>query len=237
MLEVAAVTVALRCPQRRAAQAVGRLDGVRDRLAYRTRQDGLVRRSRFPDLAMTPGLATGEDVIQGATLWYSGARISFAAGTPAYVIHSDHDDRTSTSAKPARASLAFLDGVLDSPFTGKLSRDAREALAVKILRTHVLDVLASSLRAGAPGHDIADLGEAVRRLISFAPTASGILSRRESRIVSALAAGSPDLARLAADLAVHTDYRRPSNLLPASLGRLLHREAPLRFLAGVAFSP
>ena len=35
--------------------------------------------------------------------------------------------------------------------------------------------------------------------------------------------------------AVRYDYRRPSNILPASTRRLLHREAPPRFLAATAF--
>lgn len=211
------------------------LDGVRDRLAYRTRQHGLVRRTRFPDLAMTPGLRTGEDVIQGATLWYSNARISYAKSSPAYVIHSDHDDRTSTSPKPAAESLLFLDAVLAPEFVSRLSAAQREAFAVKLLRTHVMDVLSAALRSGAQQTDLAALGEGVRRILDLAPTASGILSRRESRIVHDLL-GSPDPARLAVEHAVHTDYRRPSNLVPASLGQLLHREAPLRFLAATAFT-
>lgn len=211
------------------------LDGVRDRLAYRTRQHGLVRRAKFPGLAMTPGLRTGEDVIQGATLWYSDARISVAGGTPAYVIHSESDDRTSMSPKPAAESLLFLDAVLAPEFSATLTPAQREAFGVKLLRTHILDILRASLGAGAARADIEALSEAVRRILAMAPTAKGIVSRREARILGELL-GPGDPERLSADLAIHTDYRRPANLLPASMSRLLHREAPLRFLAGVAFT-
>ena len=211
------------------------LDGVRDRLAYRTRQHGLVRRERFPSLAMTPGLRTGEDVIQGITLWYSGARISFAKGTPAYVIHSENDDRTSTSAKPAAESLLFLDAVLAPEFLSALTAAQRESFAVKVLRTHVMDVLNASLHSGALPADLSALGDAARRVLALAPNVAGILSRREARIIGGLT-GTAVPERLLADLAVLTDYRRPTNVLPASYRQLLHREAMPRFLAAVAFT-
>ncbi len=105
---------------------------------------------------------------------------------------------------------------------------------MKLLRTHVMDILAASLRAGAPAADLAALADGVRRILALSPAAPGILSRRDARIIAELI-GPADPARLSAELAVHTDYRRPANVLPASGRRLLHREAPLRFLAATAF--
>jgi len=209
------------------------LDGVRDRLAYRTRQHGLVRHSRFPGLAMTPGLRTGEDVIQGATLWYSDARISWAPNAPAYVIHSDDDDRTSASPKPAGESLAFLDALWEAEWSRHLTAAQWESFAIKVIRTHVMDVLATSLDGEDWATDAQAIAHALRRLTAVAPRAKAILSRREASIVDELL-GSADHARLQRERAVLTDYRRPSNLLPASLRRLLHREAMPRFLAAVA---
>lgn len=210
------------------------LDGVRDRLAYRTVQLGLVSRRRFGDIRMTAGLRTGEDVIQGASLWYSNARISLVRRSPGYLIHQDDDaGRTSTAPKPAAESLLFLDAVLASAFTSTLTPAQRESFAIKLLRTHVMDILGATLRAGAPSADLAALTVAVRRILALAPTATGILSRREARIVTELHGVAPS-ERLAADYAVLTDYRRPANLLPASPSRVLHREAPLRFLAAIA---
>ena len=211
------------------------LDGVRDRLAYRTRQHGLVRRVAFPRLAMTPSLRTGEDVIQGATLWYSGARISFAKGAPAYVIHSDNDDRTSTSTKPAAESLLFLDAVLAPEFASTLTPSQRESFAVKLLRTHLMDVLGASVRAGGLVSDLAALSDSARRILASAPTTAGILSRREARIVSELL-GAADTTVLAAEYAILYDYRRPANIFPSSARNLLHREAMPRFLGAIALT-
>jgi len=210
------------------------LDGVRDRLAYRTVQLGLVSRRRFGDVRMTPGLRTGEDVIQGSSLWYSGARISLARRAPGYLInHDDPESRTSTVEKPAAESLSYLDAVLAPEHISTLTPAQRESFAVKMLRTDVMDILAASLRVGAPPADLAALSDGVRRILAAAPTAAGIVSRREARILSELL-GPADPGRLAAEHAVRYDYRRPSNVLPASNLRLLHREAPPRFLAAIA---
>jgi len=210
------------------------LDGVRDRLAYRTVQLGLVSRARFGYIRMTSGLRTGEDIIQGASIWYSDARISLVRRAPGYLIHGDDPaNRSSSSVKPAAESLMFLDAVLAPEFVSTLSPAQRESFAVKVLRTHVMDILGASLRAGVPPADQAALAYAVRRLSLLAPTAAGILSRRDSGILSELlGAANPKL--LAAEHALRTDYRRPGNVLPASYRRLLHREAPPRFLAAFA---
>ncbi|MBN9151016.1 MAG: glycosyltransferase family 2 protein [Micrococcales bacterium] len=211
-----------------------KLDGVRDRLAYRTVQLGLVSRRRFGDIRMTGGLRTGEDVIQGASLWYSEARISLAKRAPGYLIHQDDPaNRVSSSAKPAAESLLFLDAVLAGEFISSLTPAQRESFAVKLLRTHIMDILGASLRAGAPQADLAALSDAVRRILDLAPTAAGIVSRREARIVTELL-GTTDPERLAAEHRILTDYRRPANLLSASPRRMLHREAPPRFLAAIA---
>jgi len=209
------------------------LDGVRDRLAYRTVQLGLVSR-RFGGIRMTEGLRTGEDVIQGASLWYSDARISLVRNSPGYLIHEDDPaNRTSSSPKPAAESLLFLDAVLAPQFVRGLTASQRQSFAIKILRTHIMDVLGASLRGGPTQADLAALSDGVRRVVELAPSALGVLSRREAAIVRELL-GAAEPTRLAAEHAILTDYRRAANVLPASARQLFHREAPLRFLAGIA---
>lgn len=213
-----------------------RLDGARDRLAYRSRQHGLVSTARFGDVRMTPGLTTGEDVAQSVAIWYSGARISFARNEPGYRIHVDGGQRTSAVRKPAADSLAFLDAVLDPAFVDTLDRHQRESFAVKLLRTHIMDVLAAAIEHGQQT-DIAAIATAVARIEAIAPLALGTVSARDARILRAVRATTADLTAIGAELSVRTDFRRPSNLVPARATRLLHREAPLRFLGAVALSP
>jgi glycosyltransferase involved in cell wall biosynthesis len=210
------------------------LDGVRDRLAYRTVQLGLVRRRRFPHVRMTEGLRTGEDVIQGAALWFSGARISYARGAPAYVIGGESGDRTSVVPKPAEESLAFLDAVLGEPFLETLTPDQRAAFAVKLLRTHIVDVtIASMVRDDRDG--VLAVGAAVKRILEAAPTATKSLSLVEHAIVDGLAAGADPRVLMAA-MTMRSQFWRPSVLMTKRLRDTLRRDAPLRLLAATAFT-
>lgn len=216
-----------------------RLDGVRDRLAYRTVQLGLVRREMFSHLRMTTGLRSGEDIIQGASLWYSDASISLLRRGPGYLIHEDApEQRVSSTVKPAAESLMFLDAVLDPDFTRPLNSAQREAFAVKLLRTHIMDILGASLVAGSWQADVDALQDAVVRILELAPSAIHIVSRRDARILHGIRLGG-DRDALAREYAAHADYRRLSrvlgNALPSSPLRILHREAPPRYLAAIAF--
>ena len=211
------------------------LDGVRDRLAYRTRQHGLVSSKRFPDLRLTAGLRTGEDIEQGLTLWFSDARISFDRRGPGYLIHEDFGDRASVSAKTVAEDFGFLDTILAPDFAPADPR-ARESIAIKQLRTHLMEALVARLigtRRLADDERLA-LARVVDRIHEFSPTAASVLSVRDRRIITWARAGLVDDEARLADLAARKDYRRPQNLLSASPRLMLHREAPLRFLAATA---
>jgi len=213
------------------------LDGVRDRLAYRTRQHGLVSRERFAHVRLTRGLRTGEDIEQGLAIWFSGASIAYDRRGPGYVIHEDLDDRTSASAKSVEEDFRFLDTIL-APGWGGLTPRQREAVGTKLLRTHVLEAMSSRYLGSepVPPQEGAALALVIRRILAFAPHCAAPLSRRDGRLLAAVLAGDPDPARLRDDLLARMDYRRPGSVLPASPARLLHREAPPRFLAALALS-
>jgi hypothetical protein len=211
------------------------LDGTRDRLAYRTRQHGLLSREHFAEVRMTPGLRSGEDVAQGAGIWFSGAPVSFARKAPGYLIHFDGGERTSTVHKSAQESLLFLDALLEGPLWRALGSRERESFAVKLLRTHVIDILANAL-GGASRADLTALRDAIGRVEVAAPTALDVLSRRDARILRHLSAPQLDLDWLRHEMAIRTDFRRPANLISSRPASLFHREAPPRFLGATALS-
>ena len=214
-----------------------RLDGVKDRLAYRTAQLGLVSRTKFPSLRFTTGLRSGEDIEYGLRLWFSGERISFDRKGPGYVITVDDADRTTVTPKSVSEDFAFLDR-LEEPFSASLTEAVREAIAVKILRTHVMDALSSRYLHGSPSaSEQSELGTIVRRLHAFSSSAADILSIRDRRILDSVLAEAPDAVQMREDLRLRTDFRRYQNVCSASIGRVLHREAPLRFLAALAVTP
>lgn len=226
----------LRTPPTRPFRSRG-LDGVRDRLAYRTVQLGLVARERFSHVRMTPGLRTGEDVVQGAALWYSGARISYARHAPGYVVDVRGDDRTTIGVKPVAVDFAFLDDVLDPARVARLSAAQRQSFAVKLLRTHVLDAVSSRVAAGAlDAGEHAALRGVVQRIGDLSPGVAGVLSRRDARILGMVTADEADLPGLGRETRRRFEFWRPGNVLPADLSRLAHREAPPRFLGAIALT-
>lgn len=215
------------------------LDGTKDRLAYRTQQLGLVSRTRFPDLRLTPGLTTGEDIEYGLRLWFSGARIVFDRTGPAYWGHQDATDRISVSRKSVADDFRFLDAAIDPAWVATLSPAARQSIAVKLFRAHLLEAVRSRFLTGEPPapDERESLGAVTRRIVAVAPEMLGIVSIIDRRLLTAVmdAGSSPEaIAELLRTRAVRW---HPANLVSASPARLLHREAPLRFFAALTLTP
>ncbi len=231
----------MRTPPTRPFRSRG-LDGARDRLAYRTAQLGLVARERFADLRFTTGISSGEDIAYGLRLWFSGAPISFDRRGPAYLIHSDATDRTTFTRRSVAHDFTFLDEAIDPAWVSTLPPSSRTAIAVKLLRTHLLDALRSRLLhvddpESLSTDDRASFAEVVRRILAVAPNAADIVSRRDRRILRALVAEPFDVAVIAAELRGRGSLVHPSNSMSAELRHTLHREAPPRFFAAIKLAP
>ena len=116
------------------------LDPVRDRLAPRSAPLGLLRREMVERLGLrlVPGLRTGEDIPFSARLWFSGERLDLDRRAPAYVIGTDAHERVSTSPRPVPEELAAVRILRAAPWVEALGARERRALAVTMLRVHVL---------------------------------------------------------------------------------------------------
>ncbi|WP_461474690.1 glycosyltransferase [Microbacterium sp. HJ5] len=226
------VTVVGRGPMLTPPARVGRtraLDGVRDRLAYRTSPLGLVSRARFGDLRFPAGLRSGIDVEYGNRLWFSDARIAFDRRGPSYLVHEDAPVRVSTVAKPVAADASFLEGLLRGDVFRSLTSTQRDAVVTKMLRGNVLMWITYRPTEDLwSADDVIALGEVVRRCADIAPAAFRPLSRTDRDILDAFAAPTPDLRKALALLPGRTAIR-PRNVVPRSIGAFLHREAPPRF--------
>lgn len=128
----------LATPRRRIGRT-SNLDYVKDRLAYRTAPLGIWRRSTVECLgiSMTEGLRSGVDIAFSTVLFTSG-KISFGAATAPYVIGTDAPSRVTTAPRPVAVELEALDRLSSDPALGKLSRDQLRALAVKVIRIHLM---------------------------------------------------------------------------------------------------
>lgn len=206
---------------------IDRLDGIKDRLAYRTAPVGLVSRERFGTLRFSPGLATGEDLAYSTRLWFSGAPIARVRSGAEYVIHDDAV-RVTFTPRAVGEELAAVTQLVADEWVTTLSESEREAIAVKLWRLPVFGTVHH--RAGTWTPDdrraLADICDAVRRL---APGAPRTLSRADSALVAAIADPAVDDAVVDARSRARRRFASPAALVPAGMTRLVAREAPLRF--------
>ena len=208
---------------------VGHLDGVRDRLAYRTAPLGLVARERFGAMRFTPGVATGEDLAYSTRLWFSGAPISRVRTGGEYLIHDDAE-RVTFTRRPLADELAAVTALAVDEWVGALPPNARSALAVKLWRISIFGAVHHRVGAWLPGDRdaLAEVSAMVERL---APRAVDVLSRADRALVSAI--DDPGVADEVVDVrsAARRRFATPSAILPAKLGRIAAREGPPRFAA------
>ncbi|KQV06018.1 glycosyltransferase family A protein [Leifsonia sp. Root112D2] len=208
------------------------LDGLRDRLSYRSAPLGLVSRERFGSLRMMGGLPSGEDVEYATAVWFSGARIAFDRRGPAYLIHDDAEDRVTFATRSIADDLEFMRRLLGGEVVRGLDARQRTALVVKLFRVHLFALVHN--RPTVELWSVAErtaLALGVQRCIDAAPAALTFLSQADRSLVDAMSNPHvPDRQLLAAAVR-RRRFGRPSTLIPRTFGRLLAREAPLRMMA------
>ncbi|SFR95705.1 Glycosyl transferase family 2 [Microbacterium sp. cf046] len=206
----------------------GDLDLVRDRLAYRAAPLGLIRRDLLPPdrPALTPGLATGEDIEWGLELAALDGRIDVGVGLGAYVIGADAPQRITLEARSLDAELEALRLLARREWLHRLSSRRRRAIAIKLWRMNV--VPAVIVRADAPWSPeaLAALAEVTAWLEALAPRARRSLGRSERWIADA--ALQPTAASLDASVARARRAGTIDRVLTRNPLRALGTDAPLR---------
>lgn len=207
------------------------LQGVRDRLAYRSAPLGLIRRAALGDLRFDGGIATGEDVLFSARLYFSGIRIVRHRGR-GYVVHDDATDRVTSAPVTVREALGFVDGLLDSRWFRSQPLAVRIALAVKTLRVNVLgQFVARPAPAQWTEAERDDLLVVVRALEQSAPGAIDRLSRADRALLDALdPTNGEDAHRIVALAARRRRYGLPSTVATRRIEYVLDREGPGRVM-------
>jgi hypothetical protein len=208
-----------------------RLDGVRDRLSYRSAPLGLVSRERFGQLRLMPGMRNGGDIAYVTRLWFSDARISFDRGGPAYVINDDSDDRVTFARKPVAAELEWLFALVKEPWIQDLTSAQRAAVATKLARAHLFGAVYNrrDLPVWSPEDRVALLG-AVGALGALSPDFARVLSRADGRLLEAIRSSAPtaELVRLAMR---RRRVPRVDTMLTRQIRLAFARDAPLRLAA------
>jgi len=166
-----------------------KLDPVRDRVAYRTAPFGLLRRQTLTrlDARFTEGLVVGEDLEIGLKLWFLSHRVDLAVHAPSYVVGDDAMDRTTEVRRPLEHELAASQRVIQQEWLQRLSRGARRAIAIKIVRIHVLGALRARPTANLwADADIVYLGSLLDDLEKLAPGLLAVFTRAETQLISLL---------------------------------------------------
>lgn len=210
------------------------LDGVRDRLAYRSAPLGLVSRSRFPKLRLTEGLGSGEDIAFVTTLWFAGVRVCFPIEAPSYLGHTDSIDRVSFEARGLDEDFAFLNAIEGMPLFSTLTPVQRTALVVKIFRIHIFDaILARCHSSGLDEETRQSLSAVIRRLDQWAPRARRRLAVADHRALHRALNPKTTADDLREALNTRWRYKTLAAIMTANPLYVFDRQAPLRtFAAG-----
>lgn len=215
------------------------VDGVADRLAYRTAPLGAIRRDAVDRLGLSfaAGLATGEDQLFSAKLWFSGERIGYQRGAPAYVVGADAQQRVTSTVRAPADALRFIDELIADPWFGRLTDSQRQAIVIKLVRIHLFD---AALRCHDEAAWVATERDYLRgllhRLAAGAPHFSRPLSLADRRLLDALAEPDSSVTRINRLAAARRHFGRPATLLTRGPRGLLAREGPLRFMAASALA-
>ncbi|MEN9620947.1 MAG: hypothetical protein RL499_1140 [Actinomycetota bacterium] len=226
----------VRTPPRRPWRR-GPLHPVKDRLSYRTAPLGIIRRDVVEALALrfTPGVTTGEDHEFSLRLWFSGDRIGYAAGDPAYRVGSGTAPRVTETPRPLGDLVSALARLIDDLWVRSLPADARHAIVVKLLRVHIFALATrGSTPAGWLSGERAELAALIRGLLELAPSALDVLAIADRDLVDALLDVETATAELERLSVRRRRFGTPATVLTRSPRYLLAREAPLRVMVASA---
>ena len=205
------------------------LEPVRDRLFYRTAPLGLFRTSLMQeqDLQFDPTVPTGEDMRVTTRLFTGGHNVAYGHGDPAYTVTDEASERATLTSRPVEEEFRALSNLVNEPWVALLPNAQREALAVKVLRVHVLGhVTDDQLRnAWQPG-DFEYMAGLVRRILTLAPRALDVFVASEQDIFEQLLTGAPQTLNAAVQANETASLRE--RVLPKKPWKALHRDANVR---------
>ncbi|HLV54799.1 MAG TPA: glycosyltransferase family A protein, partial [Actinotalea caeni] len=176
----------------------GLLDGVRDRLSYRSAPLGLVSRAAISRLGlrMDPEVPVGEDVGFVTRLWFGGRVVLDRTGPP-YRIGDDATDRVTLATRPVAEELAFVRRLLERPWFRALGLDERRAVCVKLVRIHLFGIV---LNRPDPAWwteaERVALAATGRALLAAAPGVEAVLSLADRALLDRILDGAGDGATL-----------------------------------------
>ncbi|UFU02228.1 glycosyltransferase family 2 protein [Ruania suaedae] len=207
------------------------LDGVADRLCYRSAPLGVVSKEAIERLGLRleEGAPVGGDVGFVTRLWFLG-RIAYDRTGPAYVIGEDATDRVTYAPRPIAVELRFLRTIVEASWFERLSLLQRRSAVVKYLRIHLFGAVWNRQDPQFwTEEERQALAKTATRLLRAAPGAESVLSMADRDLLDAIIEGAPTERMLALAVA-RRKHGRPRTLLTRDPAQLLAREAPARVM-------
>ncbi|WP_084767192.1 glycosyltransferase family 2 protein [Leucobacter komagatae] len=174
-----------------------RLDPVRDLLNDRTTLQGVLVKASVLHSPESPGYdesyRVGEDIAIGLYVWNCAKQIRYARTLPGYLLRNDASDRLTAERTEPKTLFDPLTSVVGHSTLAALSSRRRRAIAVKLLRRHVLGFLISRHRSGGNVESAFPAAGAVLDvLMAYGPGAIGYFQRGEARAIAAIRRGDEE---------------------------------------------
>ena len=212
------------------------MDPVKDRLSYRSAPLGLISRDVFGDLRFAEGLPSGEDLLYVTRLWFSGAGIAFSRRGPGYLVHSDAEDRVTSTPRSIVSDFAFLDHIFGDPLIEAFDSRQRTALAIKLIRVHLFDAIVNrSVLEAWPSGEREALATVARRMIAWADRPERFLSVLDRTLLDGILDGAEPVELLMDLIRRRWNYRSADVVIPRNPFLALTRQSPLRTYIGGYF--
>ena len=208
------------------------LDGVADRLCYRSAPLGIVAKEAIERLGLRleEGAPVGGDVGFVTRLWFQGT-IAYDRSGPAYVIGEDAQDRVTYAPRPIAVELRFLRTIVKANWFERLTLEQRRSAVVKYLRIHLFGAVWNRQDPDFwTAKERASLAKAATRLLRAAPGAESVLSLADRDLLDAILDADSAIDRMLALAVARRKHGRLRTVLTRDLAQVLAREAPVRVM-------
>ena len=160
-------------------------------------------------------------------LWSHASPIDFLADSPCYVIGADAADRVTMTPRPVSVAMYPLAHLIAQPWAIRLPPSVRRALAVKLLRIHVLGALRVRGDAADWGQQaLAEFSGLVDRIIHFGPGCLRPFARADRSVLEAIR-GAPNAEHLMEAVAARSRAPWWATVVPRNPIFLADRESTL----------
>jgi glycosyltransferase involved in cell wall biosynthesis len=211
------------------------LDGVKDRLSYRSAPLGLLSRDSFAHLRFSERLLSGEDLPFVSEIWFTASKIAFDRTGPEYLVHADAIDRVTSEPRAIKDDFAFLELIFDANWAQTLKKSEKQAIGIKLIRMHLFDAIVNRSKNGMTEAEKSELSQVARRISQWSLGSEKFLSLIDRKVFDGIALGNSSIEEMMSLIEKRWNYRSLDVLVTKNPVYFFHRQGPLRTYMGGYF--